>query len=331
MLAVAVACLVALTPLVGPTAPAGAQGAPAPAFTSGDGITVLGTTSVDARTWDVRLRSPLISDGPTAHGNGVRVLLPEGYQPRSAKRYPVLYLLHGATGSYKTWHQDVGPELARFAGSDLIVVMPEGGRIGMYTNWVDQSKHRQDWLTFHLDQLVPFIDRNLKTIPEARSRAIAGVSMGGGGAFRYTFERPDLFGTVASFSGAVNPHSPLFAAALPAMTTYWGLPAYGQYGLPFWPFWNAWRSANPMGHAQRFRGVTTLLFVGKGTDPAEHEMRMQAEGMSAALTRAGVPHTFVNYGAPGDGCDGGHTPGCAGYGLRRAMPQIRAGLSLPPG
>ena len=324
----AVLCLGVLMPTVSEARGAETDGGP-PTLTSGDGITVLDVASVNGNTFDVRMSTPLISDFATVKGNSMRIVLPEGYDPNSSRRYPVLYLLHGGGSSYTTWYQSSAADIIRNTASDLIIVMPDGGKIGMYTNWVDQSQYRQNWLTFHLDQLVPFIDRNLKTVDDRESRAIAGVSMGGGGAFRYTFERPDLFGVSASFSGVLNPHEPLAVAGLAVVNAYWKMPAFGQFGLPFWPFWGPWRAANPVAHAADFRDVTTLMYVGEGTDPVEHQMRVYAETMSRALTRAGVDHTFVNYGRPGGTCNGGHEFGCGAYAFAMAMPQIRDALSLP--
>lgn len=300
-----------------------------PTMTSGDGIAVLSTTAVDDRTIDVRISTPLVSDGATIKGNGLRIVLPEGYDPNSLRRYPVLYLLHGGASSYTTWYDSDASDIVRFSGSDLIIVMPDGGKIGMYTDWVDQAKYRQSWLTFHLTQLIPFVDRNLKTIADRGSRAIAGVSMGGGGAFHYTFARPDLFGVAASFSGVLNPHAPLGVAGIMAVNAYWKMPTFGQYGLPFWPFWGPWRAANPVAHAAEFRDVTTLLYAGEGTDPVELTMRHFTETMSGALTKAGVPHTYVNYGRPGGRCNGGHEIGCGAHAFALAMPEIRDALSLP--
>ena len=303
--------------------------APPPTISSGNGITVLEVAPVDARTFDVRVQTPLVSEFATRVGNGVRITLPEGYDPASPRRYPVLYLLHGASSSYRSWYRDSAADILASSSSDLIVVMPDGGKFGMYTDWVDQSRYQQDWMTYHLDQLVPFIDRNLNTVDDRASRAIAGVSMGGNGAMHYAFARPDLFGAAASTSGLLNPLAPASAASLPVMTSYWGLPAFGQYGLPFWPYWGAWHDANPVEHAAQLRDVRTFLYVGKGTDPAELEVRSETEAMSRALTRAGVAHTFVNYGTAGS-CNGGHTVACAGYGLSLALPKLREALSLPP-
>ena len=58
-----------------------------------------------------------------------------------------------------------------------------GGRGGFYANWLNFGKGGPPmWETYHIDQLIPFIDANLRTIPKRQGRAIAGLSMGGFGA-----------------------------------------------------------------------------------------------------------------------------------------------------
>ena len=83
--------------------------------------------------------------------------------------------------------------------------MPDGGKVGWYTNWVDQSGGAQAWRDFHVDQLIPWIDANLRTIASKCGRAIAGLSMGGFGAIRYAQDRPDLFAYVAQLLGCRRP------------------------------------------------------------------------------------------------------------------------------
>ncbi len=71
----------------------------------------------------------------------MRVLLPAGYGA-SHKRYPVLYLLHGSTGSAAQWTTDGFAAEALTARLPLIVVVPDGGPNGEYTNWVDPPRCR---------------------------------------------------------------------------------------------------------------------------------------------------------------------------------------------
>lgn len=83
---------------------------------------------LDDRLVQLQLRSSHVR-GPTE----VRVLLPEGYT-RSRRRYPVLYLLHGALDDYTAWTAKGDAERLT-AGLPLIVVMPDSGPGGGYTNW----------------------------------------------------------------------------------------------------------------------------------------------------------------------------------------------------
>jgi hypothetical protein len=55
-----------------------------------------------------------------------------------------------------------------------------------------------------LKQVIPFIDANLRTIATKKARAVAGVSLGGLGAFHYTQARPDLYSQTASLSGDID-------------------------------------------------------------------------------------------------------------------------------
>jgi len=76
---------------------------------------------------------------------------------------------------------------------------------GWYTNWVNGYQYDpQNWEDFHLAQLVPWIDANLRTMADRSGRAIAGLSMGGFGSIHYAEDRPDLFSYAASFSGALD-------------------------------------------------------------------------------------------------------------------------------
>ncbi|WP_223839064.1 alpha/beta hydrolase [Saccharopolyspora pogona] len=88
--------------------------------------------------------------------------------------------------------------------ASLITVHPNGVR-SWYSNWVDPgSLGPQNWETFHLDQVLPLIDANLRTIPTREGRAIVGHPMGGFGAFHYAEHRPELFSYVGSFSGGLD-------------------------------------------------------------------------------------------------------------------------------
>jgi S-formylglutathione hydrolase FrmB len=186
-----------------PSTVAPAAAAPTITLQNGDGITVDSSYWVDPRLMDVTVSSAALP-GPV----GVRVLLPNGYDPTQATRYPVLYLLHGGFGSYTDW-TTFGNVEPLTVGLPVIVVMPDGGQGGWYSNWANfGAGGPPQWETFHINQLIPWIDANFSTIASKAGRAIAGLSMGGFGAMTYAAQFPGLFTSVSSYSGALDDLNP---------------------------------------------------------------------------------------------------------------------------
>jgi S-formylglutathione hydrolase FrmB len=144
--------------------------------------------------------------GKLPDGRGVtkvNVLLPDGYKRRAKRRYPVLWLLHGAFGGADNWlgpHNDVR-RLA--AGMPAVLVMPDGGRFGMYTDWWNGGRRGDPaWATYHLRVLRQAVERRYRIRPGRRWHAIAGISMGGQGTLRYAAMLPGYFGSAVGFSSA---------------------------------------------------------------------------------------------------------------------------------
>ncbi|TMM09901.1 MAG: hypothetical protein E6G01_18815, partial [Actinobacteria bacterium] len=93
------------------------------------------------------------------------------------------------------------------AGLPVIVVMPDialdDGGGGWCTDWYNGGAHGPpQWETFHISQLIPWIDHNLRTIHSRQGRAIAGLSQGGFCSMSYPARHPDLFGMALAYSGA---------------------------------------------------------------------------------------------------------------------------------
>ena len=148
---------------------------------------------------DWTLRTPALYDATR-----VRVLLPAGYAADPDRRYPVLYLLHGADSDYRSWTR-YGDAEAITAHAPMIVVMPDGGAEGWYTDWYQGDRPVQPrWETYHVGELIPWVDATYRTIAARRGRAIAGLSMGGYGALSYAARHPGTFAAAASFSGALE-------------------------------------------------------------------------------------------------------------------------------
>jgi S-formylglutathione hydrolase FrmB len=227
------------------------------------------------------------------------VLLPDGYDGK--RRFPVLFLLHGAGGRAEDWVRPQTGDIANTArGLEAIVVMPEGAT-GFYTNWWNEGRRgAPGWERFYIDELVPLVERRFRVLPGRRNHAIAGLSMGGFGAVRYAQDRPDLFAYVASFSGAVDLGDSGTRSVVTEQASQNGFNPYGPFGNPFWPFDGTWNALNPLNRAARLQGVGVALYVGSGIndqDAIEGTMAASAARFHNALDAAGVP---ANLAADGD-------------------------------
>ncbi len=128
------------------------------------------------------------------------VITPDGY--KIGKSFPVLYLLHGAGGSYAEWVNKV-PAIKNLADQyQFIIVCPDGN----VTSWYFDSPVDPEWKyeTYVAKELVTYIDEHYKTIAEKRGRAITGLSMGGHGALYLAFKHQDVYGAAGSMSGGVD-------------------------------------------------------------------------------------------------------------------------------
>lgn len=132
----------------------------------------------------------------------VRLLTPEDWAPDSGRTWPTLYLLHGGDATPSIWTDRTRiAELARESG--VLVVAPEGGRAGFYTEWRRPDHHgtTPNWELFHLVELRNLIEFRYGGGP---ARAVAGVSMGGYGALVYAARHPGMFAAAASYSGMLH-------------------------------------------------------------------------------------------------------------------------------
>ncbi len=118
------------------------------------------------------------------------------------KKFPVVYLLHGAFGKYSNWITKV-PALEGMANQyHMLIVCPDGADNSWYFDSpVDSTYRFETHVAFEVPQ---YIDAHYKTIADRAHRAIAGLSMGGHGAFFLAFRHAEIFGACGSMSGALN-------------------------------------------------------------------------------------------------------------------------------
>jgi enterochelin esterase-like enzyme len=138
------------------------------------------------------------------------VYLPPSYNTAAGRtrRYPVLYLLHGAPGGERDWFsagkadQSANTLIALGKIPELILVAPDGnGRPGATSEWGNSFDHHQNIETYVAIDLVKYVDQKYRTLAEAAYRGIGGLSMGGFGAMNIAVHHPDIFGLVISLGG----------------------------------------------------------------------------------------------------------------------------------
>lgn len=136
------------------------------------------------------------------------VYLPPGYE-ENQREYPVLYLLHGATDNQTGWVQfgEVQhlTDRAIQAGkaTAMVIIMPDADTKVMGYNNLPDWKYED----FFFNEFMPFVESKYRIKKSKRYRAIAGLSMGGGGTLVYAMHRPDLFSSACPLSAWVGPLS----------------------------------------------------------------------------------------------------------------------------
>lgn len=139
------------------------------------------------------------------------VYLPPDYDT-SQRSYPVLYLLHGAgTEGHLSWvqcgevQQIADKAIQNGNSTSMIIVMPDAnaGKRG-YFNAVKGDWRYED---FFFSEFLPFVEKQYRIRGEKRYRAVAGLSMGGGGTFIYALHHPELFSSACPLSANAGPLS----------------------------------------------------------------------------------------------------------------------------
>ncbi len=150
------------------------------------------------------------------------VYTPPGYNPRAHKRYPVLYLLHGFSDDTSAWVQAgranviLDNLIARKQAVPMLVVMPLGyGTMEALSAPDSDTNVMQRSLELFseslLTEVIPQVQKEYCVIANRRSRAIAGLSMGGKEALVVGLNHPDQFAWIGAFSfGRVTNTASLF-------------------------------------------------------------------------------------------------------------------------
>ncbi len=204
--------------------------------------------------------------------DSVIVILPNAAKGRPC---PTVYLLNGYSGNHKSWTQ-IRPNLGRYADLyGMILVMPDG-QDSWY--WDSPINPKMQMETFIIHELIPYIDTHYPTINKRQQRAIAGLSMGGQGAFWLAGRYPELFGSAAAISGGVD---------IRHFKARWGMKKLLGDPIRYKDNWETHTVANMI---QEFKDAKLNLSIDCGTDDFFYEVNAN---LHKAFLEAQIPHDYT--------------------------------------
>lgn len=189
---------------------------------------------------------------------------------------PTLYLLNGAGGGEDgaNWI-DQTDAAAFFAAKNINVVIPTKGIGSYYTNWIatDPKIGRPQWQTFLTRELPEIVDASLNT--NGRN-AIAGLSMSATSVLSLAESAPQVYRSVASYSGCARTSNAEGQAAVRSIVHIAsGADASNMWGPPSSPHW---RANDPYVNAAKLRGLSIYISAGSGLPGAYDTPDQQAPG-----------------------------------------------------
>ena len=217
------------------------------------------------------------------------VYVPPSYSASPAKKYPVLYFLHGLFEDETRWSsrgqtdQIMNRMIAEGKIGEFVVAVPFGGT-SFYTNLRDGSEKWEDVI---VTEFVPIIESAYRVNASRLTRGISGTSMGGYGALKIAMKHPDLFGSASA-------HSAVLLEDLSAAKVSGGRLQRLQalfdrvYGIS--KDLTYWDANNPMMLARDTKKLNGLkLYFDCGTED-EYGFEVGARQLDEMLTKAGYPH-----------------------------------------
>src|SRR5262249_11798227 len=163
-------------------------------------------------------------------------LLPPSYDLQPAKKFPVLYFLHGLGGDQSFLVSSGGWNIIEDAQEqkqigEFVVITPQADS----TFYINSKDDRRKYDDFFIHDFMPQMEKHFHLLGTRAGRAIGGVSMGGYGALRFAFRNPQMFVAVVT-------HMPALLEQLPRGSSEAGLTPYlgSAFGRPLdEAFWKA--------------------------------------------------------------------------------------------
>ena len=215
----------------------------------------------------------------------------------STEPHSVVYLLHGAGGSYTYWSYEMAnlDELSSINGVIMVLVDAQGNS-WYFDSPVNASLRMETYVT---QELLPYIDSAYHTYDIPQGRAIMGLSMGGHGALFLALRHQELFGWAGSMAGGVD---------FSTFTNHWDIPTLLG---PYTKNKKRWRQYTVNHHAATLETIEVQLMIDCGEDD------FFLEGNNALhdiLSERGIEHRYSTY-------PGGHS---ASYWTARLPEQLAA-------
>ena len=282
------------------------------------------------------LEGNLSGDSPD---RDVSIYLPPSYKKEAKRRYPVIYFLHGFTDDDAKWYgfqkhwinlpQIVDSVFTAGGAKEMIIVTPnaftrfEGS---MYSNSVTTG----DWEDYIAKELVDYIDTHYRTIADAKSRGLAGHSMGGYGTMRIGEKHPEIFSSLYLLSpccmipGSNFPPDPQAMSKLDIVKTpddvkkadfytkiifassaawspnptnaplYLDLPVKDGAGQPM--VQAKWWSNMPLATIDQYiPNIKQLKALAFDAGNKDEEIAVSIKTLDSSLTNYGIKHTYEQY------------------------------------
>ncbi|MBP7022892.1 MAG: esterase family protein [Bacteroidales bacterium] len=243
---------------------------------------------------------PRIMESLSMHSNILNkdikysICLPENYY-KSKKPFPVVYLLHGLGDDETAWIEyGCINQIADKAVKDgeivpMIFVIPQGFR----TYYVNDYAGKFPYQDMFIKELIPFIDKQYKTIPDANHRATLGYSMGGFGALILPLKNPDIIGTCVPLSISIRTDEQYMVEDASEWDKQWGslfggvgktgverLTDYFKQNYPFHIF-----QENDLSKLNNLK-----IYIDNGDD--EHTLCRSNEELHILMSDKGIQHQF---------------------------------------
>jgi S-formylglutathione hydrolase FrmB len=203
------------------------------------------------------------------------VIRPDSYKKKKNK-FPVVYLLHGYSGSYNNWIKQV-PDLSKYADDyQLMIVCPDGEFSSWYIDSPVDSTMKFD--TYIGKEIPEAIDKLYRTIPNKKARAITGLSMGGHGGLFLGLRHSEFFGACGSMSGGVD---------LRPFPKNWHL--LKRLGDTI-TYADNWKNYSVINVIEKYRGDSSKIIIDCGTEDFFYDVN---KALHEKMLRLKIQHDYI--------------------------------------